>query len=254
MELENKTRIILCGCCGKMGQNVRAEVLRTPGFKVVAGVDIADSKDTDFPVYADFGEIREEADVIIDFSHFSMLEKVLAYAKKGGLPAILCTTGYTAEQKARIKEASNELPLFYSANMSMGVNLQIKLAQLAKKFFGDMADIEIVEKHHNRKLDAPSGTALAIADALNKDDEFDYIYDRQSRHQKRDKKEIGISSVRGGNIIGEHEVFFICENEIIEIKHTAQSREVFAAGALRAAAFMVGKGAGLYDMNSILDE
>ena len=182
-----------------------------------------------------------------------MLEKVLAYAEKKNLPAVLCTTGYTAEQKALISTKSAELPLFYSANMSLGVNLQIKLAQLAHKFFGDSADIEIVEKHHNRKLDAPSGTALAIADAINEDNSFDYVYDRQSRHQKRDKKEIGISAVRGGNIVGEHEVFFICENEIIEIKHTAQSREVFAAGALRAAAFMKGKGAGLYNMNSILE-
>ncbi|MBE5759631.1 MAG: 4-hydroxy-tetrahydrodipicolinate reductase [Clostridiales bacterium] len=248
-----ETRIILCGCLGKMGQNVRNEVKKTAGFVITAGVDIAEAEDTGFPVYTSFDDIKEEADVIIDFSHYTMLEKVLAYAEKKNLPAVLCTTGYTAEQKALISKKSEELPLFYSANMSLGVNLQIKLAQLAHKFFGDSADIEIVEKHHNRKLDAPSGTALAIADAINEDNSFDYVYDRQSRHQKRDKKEIGISAVRGGNIVGEHEVFFICENEIIEIKHTAQSREVFAAGALRAAAFMKGKAAGLYNMNSILE-
>ncbi len=237
---------------GKMGSHVRNEAKKISTAEIVCGVD-AFGGESDFPVYKTFDEVKEKADVIIDFSHFSALENVLAYAKKTNTPAVLCTTGYSAEQKEEIKQTSKEVPLFFSANMSLGVNLQIKLAKLAKEFFGDMADIEIIEMHHNRKIDAPSGTALAIADALNADDEFSYVYDRQSRHEKRNKKEIGISSIRGGNIVGEHDVMFICENERIEIKHIAESREVFASGALRAAEFMLGKAPGLYDMNSIIE-
>ncbi len=244
--------ILLSGCSGKMGMNVRESAQDFEGAVIAAGVDIKDDPQAGFPVYDDFSKIKEKIDVIIDFSHFSNLENVLGYAVEHRIPAVLCTTGYSEEQKSLIRDSAALIPVFYSANMSLGVNLQIKLAKIAREFFGNDADIEIIEMHHNRKLDAPSGTALAIADALNQDGSYEYTYDRQPLHRKRKKSEIGISSVRGGNIVGEHDVMFICENERIEIKHIAESRKVFADGALKAAAFLKGKCPGLYDMNSLI--
>ena len=247
------TKIIMNGCNGKMGQVITRIVADTEGCEIVCGVDINTEVKNEYPVYKSISEFDGKADVIIDFSNASGLEALLSFAKDKKKGVIISTTGHSAEQKELMKESSKEIPVFFSANMSLGINLLIDLAKKAALVLGDAYNIEIVEKHHNQKLDAPSGTALAIADGISEVEPspMEYTYDRHSVRKKRDKKEIGISSVRGGTIVGEHEVLFCGPDEIIEIKHHAASRRVFAEGALRAAAFLCDKGAGMYCMNDM---
>ena len=246
-------KILLNGANGRMGQEIARLAAESEQYEIVAGVDSYTEKENKFPVYKTLSECKEEFDVIIDFSNASGLEALLSFAKDKKKGVIISTTGHSAEQKELMKESSKEIPVFFSANMSLGINLLIDLAKKAALVLGDAYDIEIVEKHHNQKLDAPSGTALAIADGISEVEPspMEYTYDRHSVRKKRDKKEIGISSVRGGTIVGEHEVLFCGPDEIIEIKHHAASRRVFAEGALRAAAFLCDKGAGMYCMNDM---
>lgn len=250
------TKIIMNGCNGRMGQFIVKTVAETDDCEIVCGIDINDSVKNDFPVYRSLAEFDGKADVLIDFSHPSTLTSVLDYAKATKTPAIICTTGLSAEQKAEIGAAAKEVAVFFSANMSLGVNVIIDLAKKATKVLEDNFDIEIIEKHHNQKLDAPSGTALAIADAISEtlSGEAQYVYDRHAVRKKRDKNEIGIHSIRGGTIVGEHSVIYAGKDEIIEIKHIATSREVFATGAVKAAKFLAGKPAGFYDMNDLISQ
>lgn len=247
-------KAILVGCCGKMGGNITNCANNDGQIKIVAGVDKINTG-KDYPVFSDFKDINVDADVIIDFSHISLLDGILNYAKQKNMPVVLATTGYSGEQIEKIKEFSKFIPIFFTFNMSIGVNLLCSLAQKASKILGGDFDIEIIEKHHNQKIDAPSGTAIMLANAINKefDDSLNYEYDRHSKRNKRPKNEIGIHSVRGGTIVGEHDVIFAGRDEVITLSHQALSKEVFAVGALRAAKFLVNKPSGLYDMNNIMD-
>lgn len=252
--------LLLCGCGGRMGRAVAEAAAGSDGkFAVIAGIDVtAPSAASPFPVYTSPAEFPERAEVIVDFSHHSALPGLLEYAVRTKTPAVIATTGHTDEETSLMRDAAGHIPVFFSRNMSLGVNLLIELCRKAELTLGEGFDVEIIEKHHNQKLDAPSGTALMIADAVKEaasqggNGEREYIYDRHTVRQKRDPKEIGIHSVRGGNIVGEHEVLFAGKNEIITISHSATSREVFATGALRAAEFLVGKPAGLYSMADIV--
>lgn len=246
--------IILYGCGGKMGRTVAQLVQEKPDCQIVAGVDVNVCESTDFPVYHEIKSVEESADVIIDFSHPSSLSGILAYCRAHHMAAVLCTTGYSDQQAAEIKEAAQTVPLFYSRNMSLGINLLIELAKKAEQVLGEDFDVEIIEKHHNQKIDAPSGTALMIADAINetRENTMKYTYDRHSRRMKRDKSEIGLHAVRGGTIVGEHEVIFAGPHEMLSLSHSAQSKELFASGAVNAALFMHGKPAGLYDMSDLV--
>lgn len=249
--------ILLCGANGKMGNAVKSVVAQhSDVITVAAGFDVMDTTSVDFPVYDSLGKVIEKIDCIIDFSHISMTDEILDYAKDNKIPAVICTTGLSKDQLSRLEFYSKETPIFFSANMSIGVNLLIDLVCKASKLLEDNFDIEIVEKHHNQKLDAPSGTALAIADAIADTVAYDpkYTYDRHSVRKKRDKDEIGIHAVRGGNIVGEHTVIFAGTDEVIEIKHQATSKTVFAVGAVRAAIFMQGKAPGLYNMTDLVKE
>lgn len=248
--------IIVVGVNGKMGQVICRIVSEGNAARIVCGIDTNTVEKNGFPVYSSFDKVAESCDVIIDFSHPSSLESTLAFAKKEKVGAVIATTGFTAEQTAMIRAASEEIPIFFSANMSLGVNLIIQLAKKAAAILSDNFDIEIVEKHHNQKIDAPSGTALAIADGINEVCTLSnqYVYDRHSSRKKRGKHEIGIHSVRGGTIVGEHEVIFAGNDEVIEIKHTAASKEIFAMGAVKAASFIARKPAGLYSMDELINE
>lgn len=251
------TRIMISGCNGKMGQVVTAMCAQRDGIEVVAGVDVHAVKQNDYPVYADPMECPEEVDCVVDFSNPAALPSLLAYCKKSGSAIVLATTGYSEAQQQLICEAAKELRIFRSANMSLGINVLMALVQQAAKVLGDTCDIEIVEKHHNRKLDAPSGTALMIADAAaaSLPQKPEYVYERHSVRQQRSKQEIGISSVRGGTIVGEHEILFAGTDEVLEIKHTAYSREIFANGAIKAAQFLASRTApGLYNMEDLVSE
>ena len=235
-----------------MGKATRAAADASEEYKIVAGIDIAPSVDT-IPIFATPDEVNVEVDAIIDFSHHSATPKLLEFAIANKIPVVVCTTGHTDEETALIKAAAEKIPVFFSRNMSVGINLLIELAKQAAKVLADY-DIEIVEKHHNKKLDAPSGTALMIADEVADTVDFDaqYVYERQSKREARGKNEIGISSVRGGTIVGEHDIMFCGADEIITISHSAASREVFARGALRAAAYIAGKAPGFYDMSTMI--
>lgn len=248
------TKIILSGCNGKMGQAIVKAVADREDAVICAGVDIFTDCGYDFPVFDDFTKIDMEADVIIDFSNPVVLDGLLSYALVRSLPAVICTTGYSSLQVQQIKDAAKKTALFYSGNMSLGINLIIELSKKAASVFGSGFDIEIVEKHHNQKLDAPSGTALMIADGISEvmEKEPQYVYDRHAVRKKRDNNEIGIHSVRGGTIVGEHEVIFAGHDEVLTIKHEAHSKEVFAIGSINAAVFLDGKTAGLYDMSDLL--
>lgn len=249
-------RIIMNGCNGKMGQVITRLAAEDKDCEIVAGVDVNTSIQNTYPVYKSLDEFDGDADVVIDFSHPSCLTGILEYCKKKKLPVILSTTGFTPEQKEEFKAASSEVPVFFSANMSLGINLLIALAKKATKLLEGNFDIEIIEKHHNQKIDAPSGTALAIADAIDETLSYpaEYIYDRHNVRRKRGEHEIGIHAVRGGTIVGEHEVLFAGTDEVIELKHSAHSKEVFAVGAIRAAKFITSKPAGMYDMNDLISE
>lgn len=248
------TRIILTGCCGKMGHVIQSIVSTRNDCEIVAGVDVYDSKDCDFPVYSSINEIEKEADALIDFSNPSLLDSILEYGKSTNTSLVIATTGYDDCQKKQIELASKECAVFFTYNYSMGVNLLASLAKKAVEVLGDGFDIEIIEKHHNQKIDAPSGTALMLADAINEevDNRMKYEYDRHSKREKRTKNEIGIHAVRGGTIVGEHEIIFAGRDEIITLSHSARSKEIFAVGAVNAAVFMTGKERGMYDMSQLI--
>ena len=249
------TRIIMVGCGGKMGRVISDIVREDNDAEIVAGVDVNTSWSIDYPVYGKIMDVKEEADVIIDFSHPSTLDDILEFSKKKNVAAVLCTTGYNEEQLKKIDDASKECTLLRSANMSMGINTMIKVMEAVTKVLTDAGfDVDIVEKHHNQKLDAPSGTAIALADAINGqlDNEYEYVYDRSTRREKRPVKEIGISAVRGGTIVGEHEIIFAGNDEVIEFKHTAYSKAIFGKGAVQAAKFLKGKPAGMYGMKDVI--
>ncbi|MBQ9902577.1 MAG: 4-hydroxy-tetrahydrodipicolinate reductase [Clostridia bacterium] len=250
------TKIILCGCGGKMGAAITGIVNERDDCQIVAGVDVNTACSREYQVYSNIGDVKETADVIIDFSHPSTLDSILAYAVEKQVPAILCTTGYSEAQNKQIEETSKKVALFHSGNMSLGINLLIALSRKAAQILGGSFDVEIVEKHHNQKIDAPSGTALMIAKAISEELPYEsrYEYDRHSVRRKRERAEIGIHSVRGGSIVGEHEVIFAGHDEVVTIAHSAQSKGVFAAGAVNAAVFLKGKPAGLYDMNDLIAE
>lgn len=237
---------------GRMGKAITQIVENIDDAQIVCGFDVVEG-DCAYPVYKEYADVSTDADVIIDFSHPSNFENILNYAKKNNLPIVIATTGLSEEQKNEMVAAAEEIPVFFSANMSLGINLLIKLAKDATKILEKDFDIEIIEKHHNKKLDAPSGTALAIADAIadTMTNDAEYIYERHSVRKQRDKSEIGIHAVRGGTIVGEHEVIFAGTDEIISLSHSASSREVFAQGAVKAALFMNGKPKGFYSMDDL---
>ena len=247
------TKIIITGCSGKMGKSILSAAENREDVRIVGGVDLVAPQQADF-IYADsFEHLECDADVIVDFSNPAVLESMLRFALTKKMPVVICTTGYSEEQKKQIKAAAEEIPVFYSGNMSLGINLIIELAKKAAAVFGEGFDIEIVEQHHNQKLDAPSGTALMIADAIAEvKTDAEYVYDRHAYRKKRDKKEIGIHSIRGGNIVGEHEVIFAGQDEVLTISHSARSKTVFAVGALNAAVYLKGKPAGMYNMSDLL--
>lgn len=248
-------RIIMSGCNGYMGRTVTEIVAADEDAQIVAGIDLEDKGDKEYPVFTDIADCNVEADVVIDFSSPKALDGLIDYCTGKGVAAIFCTTGYTEEQIEKIKEASAKTAVMKSANMSLGINMLLKLLKDAAKLLAPAGfDMEIVEKHHNLKVDAPSGTALALADSLNEalGEKYDYTYDRSKERRKRDKYEIGISAMRGGNIVGEHEVIFAGLDEVIEFKHTAYSKSVFAKGAVQAAKYMAGKPAGFYDMGDVV--
>lgn len=238
-----------------MGRVVESLCKSDPQVEVVAGFDILGSTDRDFPVYTSPSQFTGEADAVIDFSSPAALDGLLAFAKATKIPLVLATTGFTPEQIAQIGAAALEVPIFRSANMSLGINVLLELVKKAASILGDSYDIEIVERHHRRKVDAPSGTALMIADAAASScgHETQYVFERNSVRQPRAKKEIGISAVRGGTIVGEHEIIFAGHDEVMEIRHSALSREIFAQGAVEAAKFMATvKAPGLYDMSQLV--
>lgn len=249
------TRIIMNGCNGKMGQCITGICKDDAAVEIVAGIDVYDGIKNDYPVFADIAECDVEADVVIDFSNAKAVDALLAYCEEKKMPVVLCTTGLSEKQLQKTKEVSAKVAVLRSANMSLGINTLMELLKKAALVFAPAGfDMEIVEKHHNQKLDAPSGTALALADSMNEalDGAYAYKYDRSKERVKRDKYEIGISAVRGGNIVGEHEVFFAGQDEVIEFKHTAYSKAVFAKGAVEAAKFLAGKPAGHYDMADVI--
>ncbi len=249
------TNIILRGCNGKMGQVITDMIDADENAVIIAGIDVTQGRNNKYPVYQSFSQCNVKADVIIDFSAPVNLEEMLNYAISRNIGIVLCTTGLTKEQLVLIDEASHQIPIFRSANMSMGINLITKLLQEAAGILAEAGfDIEIVERHHNKKVDAPSGTALLLADAMNEvlNNEYQYKYDRSQDRVARSRKEIGISAVRGGTIVGEHEVIFAGTDEVIEIKHTAYSKAIFAKGAVQAAKYLVGKPAGKYMMSDLM--
>lgn len=248
-------KIIMHGCNGHMGQVISGIVEKDPDAEIVAGIDIADQGKNSYPVFTDIDACQVEADAIIDFSSAKATDKLLEYSAARQIPVVLCSTGLSQEQLAKVEETSRKVAVLKSANMSLGINTLLKLVQDAAKVLAAAGfDMEIVEKHHRLKLDAPSGTALALADSINAamDNQYHYVYDRSQKREKRDDKEIGISAVRGGTIVGEHEIIFAGQDEVIEFKHTAYSKAIFGKGAVEAAKFLAGKPAGRYDMSDVI--
>lgn len=249
------TRVIMHGCNGRMGQMISGLCTADPEIEIVAGVDTYTEQKNEYPVFASIDQCDVAADAIIDFSNASAVDGLLDYCEEKQIPVVLCSTGLSEEQLAKVDEASKKVAVLKSANMSLGINTLMSLLKQAVKVLAPAGfDVEIVEKHHNQKLDAPSGTALALADSINEamDNRYEYVYDRSDRRAKRDAKELGISAVRGGTIVGEHEVIFAGTDEVIEFKHTAYSRAVFGKGAIQAAKFLHGKAAGYYDMSDVI--
>jgi len=248
-------KLIMHGCNGKMGQVITKIVKEDENAEIVAGIDKYTGIPNEYPVFESIRECDIEADVIIDFSNASAVDELLDYCVEKKIPVVLCTTGLSDKQLQKIQVVSEKVAVLKSANMSLGVNMLLKLLQDATKVLAPAGfDIEIVEKHHNQKVDAPSGTALAMADSINEalDNTYTYVYDRSQERRKRDKKEIGISAVRGGTIVGEHQVIYAGEDEVIELKHTAYSKAVFAKGAVEAGKFLKGKETGLYNMSDVI--
>ena len=250
-------RIIMHGCNGKMGQVISEMIADDPEFTMAAGIDPRDDGHNAYPVFSDISLCDVEADCLIDFSTASVVDKMLDYCVEKKLPCVLCTTGLSREQLAKVETASKSVAILKSANMSLGINLLQSLLKKAAEVLGPAGfDTEVVEKHHRLKLDAPSGTALALADSVNEalGGDYEYVFDRSDRRMKRPEKEIGISAVRGGTIVGEHDVIFAGTDEVITFSHTAYSKAVFGRGAVQAAKFLVGKPAGLYDMGNVISE
>lgn len=248
-------KAIMHGCSGKMGHVISEIVSGDEGIEIVCGVDVNTDAECGYPVFSSLSECDVKADVIIDFSTAAAVKGLLDGALKKDIPVVLCTTGLSDCGLSMVDEASKKIAILRSANMSLGINTLLKLLKTAAGILSPEGyDIEIVEKHHGRKLDAPSGTAIALADAVNDaaGGKYEYVFDRSERRQKRPENEIGISSVRGGTIVGEHEVLFCGTDEVIEIKHTAYSRAIFAKGAVAAAKFLAGKEAGMYSMSDVL--
>ena len=248
-------KIIMHGCNGHMGQVISGIVEKDPDAEIVAGIDIADQGKNSYPVFTDIDACQVEADAIIDFSSAKATDKLLEYSAARQIPVVLCSTGLSQEQLAKVEETSRKVAVLKSANMSLGINTLLKRVQDAARVLAAAGfDMEIVEKHHRLKLDAPSGTALALADSINEamDNQYHYVYDRSQKREKRDDKEIGISAVRGGTIVGEHEIIFAGQDEVIEFKHTAYSKAIFGKGAVEAAKFLAGKPAGRYDMSDVI--
>ena len=247
--------IALSGCNGKMGRVISRLVSERQDIRILFGVDINTESSFGYEVYKNFKEAPEGADAVIDFSHPACFEDITSYCRKTGTPLVLATTGLSDEQRDSFDALSEDFALFFSANMSLGVNLIASLVKKAAQLLEDSFDIEIIEKHHNQKIDAPSGTALMladeIADSLSQNPR--YVYDRHSTRQKRTRSEIGIHAVRGGTIVGEHDVIFAGNDEIIEISHKAMSKEIFAVGAIKAAQFIAGKKNGRYSMKNIME-
>ena len=248
-------KMMMHGCNGKMGRMI-TEIVKGDGNAVIAaGVDTYTGVQNDYPVFESIDKCDVDVDVVIDFSTAGAVDGLLAYCVEKKLPVVLCTTGLSEEQQRRVEETAGTAAVLQSANMSLGVNLLLKLVEAGARALAPAGfDMEIVEKHHSRKLDAPSGTAIALAEAANRamGDAYHYVYDRSGRRQKRDPREIGISSVRGGSIVGEHDVIFAGMDEIVTLSHTAFSRSIFAKGALEAAVFLAGKEPGLYSMADVL--
>lgn len=248
-------KVMMHGCNGRMGQMITNLVEEDDQIEIAAGVDTFTGRQNPYPVFETIDKCDVDVDVVIDFSNAAAADGVLDYCAKKRIPLVFCTTGLSEEQLMKMKEASGQTAVLKSANMSMGINLLMKLLRDAAKVLAPAGyDIELVEKHHNQKLDAPSGTALALADSINEamDGAYEYVYDRSQVRKKREKKEMGISAVRGGTIVGEHEIFFAGTDEVIEFKHTAYSRSVFGKGAVEAAKFLAGKPAGMYDMSDVV--
>lgn len=248
-------RIIMHGCNGKMGQVISGLVAADSEAEIVAGVDVYDQAANPYPVFKSIEECNVEADAIIDFSNAAGVDKLLDYCVEKQVPVVLCTTGLSEEQLAHVKAASEKVAILKSANMSLGINMLLKLLKEATSILAPAGfDIEIVEKHHNLKLDAPSGTALALADSINEElnNSYEYVYDRSQVREKRSEKEIGISAVRGGTIVGDHDVIFAGADEVITFSHRAYSKAVFGKGAVQAAKFLAGKPAGMYDMSDVI--
>ncbi len=248
-------KILMHGCNGKMGRMITEIVKNEEDAVIAAGVDKFTGIPNDYPVFEEIAQCDVDVDVVIDFSNAGAVDELLDYCVKKSLPVVLCTTGLSDEQLKKVDECSEKIAVLKSANMSMGINLLLKLLKDAAKVLAPAGyDIELVEKHHSQKLDAPSGTALALADSINEamGNEYEYVYDRSQVRKKRDAKEIGISAVRAGTIVGEHEVIFAGTDEVIEFKHTAYSRSVFAKGAVEAGKFLAGQPAGMYDMGDVI--
>lgn len=246
--------ITISGANGKMGKVIASVIKERTDCKVISGIDLNTSQNDDFTVYTKPQELPVKPDVIIDFSHPSALDSLLEYCLSTGTALVVATTGYDEAQIAEIKKAAEQIPVFFTFNMSLGINLMCKLAKTAAEVLGGQFDIEIVEKHHNQKIDAPSGTAIMLANAINEtlDNKYQYVYDRHSQRKKREKNEIGMHAIRGGTIVGEHDIIFAGRDEVITLSHSAASKEVFAVGSVNAAVFLANQPAGLYDMAALL--
>ena len=248
-------KAIMHGCNGKMGQVITGLIKADEAIEIVAGIDTYTGITNDYPVFESIEKCDVKADVIIDFSNSAAADRLLDFCVDRQIPVVLCTTGLSEEQLSKVEEAAKKVAVLKSANMSLGINLLLKLLQDATKVLAPAGfDIELVERHHNQKVDAPSGTALALADSINESmgNGYSYVYDRSQARKKRDSKEIGISAVRGGTIVGDHEVIYAGADEVIEFKHTAYSKTVFGKGAVEAAKFLAGKPAGRYDMSDVI--
>lgn len=251
--------VVMHGCNGKMGQVISEIVAKDDSLNMIAGVDLFDDGHNPYPVFSNINDIPAETDVIIDFSAAPAVDALLDYCEEKKVPVVLCSTGLSAEQLERVKKSAEKVAVLKSANMSLGVNLLMKVLKDVAPILADNGfDIDIVEKHHRLKLDAPSGTAIALADSVNEafpdDEKFDYVYDRSTRRELRPVKEIGISAVRGGTIVGDHDVIFAGQDEVVTFSHTAYSKALFGRGAVSAAKFLAGKPAGMYNMSNVIDE
>lgn len=247
-------KICICGCSGKMGRFIHDVISNRDDCVTLCGIDKVTTPYADFPIFENPCDMPEKPDVIIDFSHPSTLDDLLEYCMTNGVPIVLATTGYSEEQIAKINASSHQIPIFFTFNMSLGINLLTELCKKATQILGGQFDIEIIEKHHNQKIDAPSGTAIMLANAINEElnNSYNYVYDRHSVRQKRAKNEIGMHAIRGGTIVGEHEVIFAGRDEVISLKHEAHSKQVFAVGAVNAGLFLHDKPAGLYAMKDMI--